>query len=351
MGKEISHILCAEQTSQALEGSASDGFLSLLRDHARAFHFGSIAADTFFYSVRIPFTSKNTPSCGDMIHGAGGSDTARPVHEMLKALRDAPNDPLFGEKAAFAGGFLTHIALDSILHPYVYHVSGDYYADCPVERQQAQVRHRLIEAWLDLHLLRQTSRDLAGCAWLVDIRRNRAVNGELLKFFCTACEKALEIESSCLRDLVRGYRVQMALNAAFVKAPVARLVRRADRILAGRLGTFHALFYPRWQNEIPREITDFNSFLHPVTGVKTEGGIQALWGEALERSGTFLASLDRFLFSGGDDDELRSSVQGYNLSTGMVGVTMRGAVHFDCIPVERLWPRPPAAKGLMRLRA
>jgi len=336
MGKEISHILCAEQTSQALEGVAGGGLLSLLRDNAREYHFGSIAADTFFYSVRIPFVSKNSPCCGDMIHGAGGSDTVRPVHEMLMALRDAPNDPLFGQKAAFASGFLTHIALDSILHPYVYHVSGNYYADCPVERQQAQVRHRLIEAWLDLHMLRQTSRDLAGCSWLEDIRRNGVVNAELLRFFFAACEKALEIESSCLRDLLRGYRVQMALNAAFGRAPVARLVRRADRILAGRLGAFHALFYPLGQSEIPREIIHFDSFLHPVTGEKREGGLQALWREALERSGIFLASLEKFLFSGGDDDELRSSVQGYNLSTGLVGVSMRGAVHYDCIPVERL---------------
>lgn len=337
MGKEISHILCAEQTFQALEGSAGGAFLSLLRDNARAYHFGSIAADTFFYSVGIPFVSKNNACCGDMIHGAGGSDTARPVHEMLKALRDAPNDPLFGEKAAFASGFLTHIALDSILHPYVYHVSGNYYADCPIERQQARVRHRLIEAWLDLQLLRQNSRDLAGCTWLADIRRNRVVNGELLRFFFAACEKSLEIESSCLQDLMRGYRVQMALNAAFGREPVARLVRRADRILAGRLGTFHALFYPWGQSEIPREIIHFDSFLHPVTGEKRQGGFQALWSEALERSGNSLVSLERFLFSGGDDDEFRSSVPGYNLCTGLVGVSIRDAVHFDCIPVERLW--------------
>jgi hypothetical protein len=339
MGKEISHILCAEQTSQALEGSAGSAFLSLLRDNARAYHFGSIAADTFFYSVRIPFISKNIPCCGDMIHGAGGSDTIRPVHEMLKLLRDAPNDPLFGAKAAFAGGFLTHIALDSILHPYVYHVSGDYYADCPVERRQARIRHRLVEAWLDLHLLRQTSRDLAGCSWLRDIRRNSVVNGELLRFFFTASEKALDIEPTCLHDLERGYRVQMALNAAFGNAPVARLVRRADRLLAGRLGTFHALFYPWGRSEIPRDLIQFDSYLHPVTGEKREGGFQALWREALERSEIFLASLERFLFAGGDDDDLRSSVQGYNLCTGLVGVSMKGAVHYDCIPLERLLPR------------
>ena len=77
MGKEISHILCAEQTFQALAGRAGGTFLSILRDHAREFHFGSIAADTFFYGIRSPFSSGNPSRCGDLIHGAEGADTGR----------------------------------------------------------------------------------------------------------------------------------------------------------------------------------------------------------------------------------------------------------------------------------
>lgn len=336
MGKEISHILCAEQTFLSLTGRAGGGFLSILKDHAREYHFGSIAADTFFYSVRPPFSAGNPSRCGDLIHGAEGADTGRPVHEMLKSLRDAPNDPLFNGKVAFASGFLSHIALDSIIHPYVYHISGNYYADCPVERKDARVRHRLIESWLDLHLLASTSLELARCSWLDDVRGNGAVNRELLGFLFSACEKSMDMEAATRKDLMRGYGVQMTLNSVYGKPAVAGLVRRADRMLSGRLGTILALFYPWGYGEVPRELTHFDSFLHPVTGERRGGGFRELWVKALERSGEFLMSLERFLFYGGDDDELRCSVQGYNLSTGLVGVSMKDAVHYDCIPMERL---------------
>jgi len=336
MGKEISHILCAEQTFRSLAGTARGSFLSLLKDHAREFHFGSIAADTFFYCIASPLSSGNPSGCGDLIHGAEGADTGRPVHEMLKALRDAPNAPLFGAKAAFASGFLSHIALDSIIHPYVYHVSGDYYADCPVERQQARVRHRLIESWLDLHLLATCSDGTDGCARLADVRGNGAVNRELLGFLFEACEKSLAIDAANRKELMRGYAVQMALNGVYGKPAVAGMVRRVDRLLNGRLGTILALFYPWGYGEVPRELTHFESYLHPVTGEKHSGGFHELWGTAVERSGEFLLSLERFLFQGGSDDELRCSVQGYNLGTGLVGVSMKDAVHYDCIPMERL---------------
>jgi len=336
MGKEISHIICAEQTFQALSGKAGGSFLSLLKDNLSAFHFGSIAADTFFYGIRLPLEPVRLPCCGDLVHGSFGADSGGPVYEMLKALRDSPGDPLFAGKAAFVSGFLTHIALDSILHPYVYHVSGNYYAECRTERQQARIRHRLIESWLDLHLLRQSSRDLAGFRRLADIRRNGALNGELLGFFFAACGKAFGIEPSRRKELFRGYRVQMLLNRAFTRASAAKLVRRLDRLFSGRLGTFAALFYPWEEREIPGEIIRFEAFLHPVTGERREGGLRGLWDKALERSEHFLLSQENFLFSRGDGAEFRNTVPGYNLSTGLVGGSIRDAVHYDCIPLERL---------------
>lgn len=336
MGKEISHILCAGQAAHSFSGPGRSGLRSLLGDFSRCYHFGSIVPDTFFYAVRLPFTAGNPSEYGDILHGSEGCDTSRPAHEMMKSLRDAPNDPLFREKASFVCGYLTHMALDSTLHPYVYHVSGNYYADCPVERREAQSRHRLIEGWFDLHLLRRIARVPATCGYVSDIRRNGTVNRELLRFFLNACEKSIPMRPSAWRDLLRGYRVQMGLNALFGKSSAEKLVRRMDRTLGGRLMTFHSLFYPGNLQEIPREITHFSSFRHPVTGEERKGGFEILWKQALERSGDFLAAADAFLFAGEDDEGLRRVIQGYSLSSGLVGVAIREAVHYDCIPLHRL---------------
>ncbi|MDD2320681.1 MAG: zinc dependent phospholipase C family protein [Geobacteraceae bacterium] len=337
MGKELSHIICAEQTAQSLVGSVGGGFLSLLRDYSTSYHFGAIAADTFFYAVRLPSEPERSPCCGDMIHGADGNDTSRPVHEMLKFLRDTPNDSLYGEKAAFVCGFLTHIALDSTLHPFVYHVSGNYYADCPLERRDSQVRHRLIESWLDLHMLDRASMRLARCRYLSEIRGKGALNRELMRFFLDACEKSFDVHVDSWERLLRGYRVQMLLNAAFRSAMLGKTLRLVDGFLSGRLQSFLALFYPWHYPEVPGEIINFDSFLHPVTGEQRNGGFQHLWRQSLERGGEFLESVEKFLFLGRDDDELRKVIRGYSLSTGLEGVAISEAVHFERIPLERLW--------------
>jgi hypothetical protein len=337
MGKELSHILCADQSSNSLTGAASQGrYHSILKEFPSSYHLGAIAADTYFYAVKLPFESGAPHRFGDRIHGAEGDDTSGPAHEMLKGLRNRPNDPLFGEKAAFLGGFLTHIALDSILHPYVYHVSGDYYAACPVEQREARVRHRLIETWFDLHLLRNSSMNLQACGFMAGIRRNGVRNLELLKFFLEACEKSLSIDPASWRDLKRGYRVQMLLNSAFKSPTAARILRRTDRLMGGRLQSFLALFYPGESCEVPREIIHFDMFRHPVTGNRMQGGFQDLWIQARERSVDFLQSVEKFLFCGEGDDDIRNAIQGYNLCSGLVGVPIRGAVHYQHIPMELL---------------
>ncbi len=336
MGKELSHIFCAAEASTALSASVH-GLTGLLARAPLAYHFGAIAADTFFYAVRLPGEPLRLHCCGDLLHGAEGNDTIAPIQAMFEALRENPGDPLFTEKAAFLCGFLSHVALDTILHPYVYHVSGNYYAECPSARREAQIRHRLIESWFDLHVLQRNSLDLARCTFLADIRCNGAVNYQLLRFLFSACERALAVDGSAFAALLRGYRVQMALNAAFGNALLGAATRRLDRLLAGRMSPFLALFYPRGEGRVPREIVEFASYRHPVTGEELSGGFVTLWEQAVARTGEFLGVAEELLFSDGDVGELAKALPGYNFSTGLVGVPIRDAVYYNCIPLERLW--------------
>lgn len=337
MGKEISHILCAEQAAHSGESPLGARFRSLLHDSRHSFHLGAIAADTFFYGVRLPFEKRRLICYGDVIHGSDGNDTSLPAVEMLRQLRHRPNDPLFADKVAFACGFLTHISLDSIIHPFVYHVSGNYYADCPAERNDARARHRLVESWLDLQVLRQASRSLGGCTLIPDIRRNSSMNVALLRFFLSACAGDGRADPAHWAGLRRGYQVQMCLNSLFANHRAALTVKRANRVFSGRLGAFLALFYPWGYRDIPEEILHFATYLHPVTGEIRAGGFSCLWAEAVQRGKDFLSAADDFLFGAGRDTALESIVQGYSLNTGLIGVPIRDAVHFDCIPLERLW--------------
>jgi hypothetical protein len=337
MGKEITHIIFAQQTAQFLECPEKDPFAAVLHEFSPCFHFGSIAADTFFYGVKVPFLDKAYSCCGEVVHGREGNDTSLLPLEMLRSLRENPDDRYFGQKLAFVCGFLTHVALDSVLHPSIYYHSGNYDHDCPEERTKARTRHRLIESWLDLFLLQQVSLKLHDCRYMADIRRNASVNRELLGFFHGAFARTGNGDETSWKFLQRGYAVQMLLNSAFPRAFWGKLVGRANRATKGKLRTFMALFYPWDYTEIPPAISAVGAYRHPVTGERFQEDFHSLWAQARCRGEGFLQASRQYVYGDGDIDKLRAAIKGYSLSMGLVGVPARNAGYFDCLPLHRIW--------------
>ena len=337
MGKEITHIIFAQQTAQFLDYPDEDPFTAVLHDFPHCFNFGSIAADTFFYGIKIPFFDKAYSCCGEVVHGLTGNDTSLLPLEMLRNLRENPGDRFFREKLAFACGFLTHVALDSVLHPSIYYHSGNYHHECPEERANAITRHRLIESWIDLFLLQQASLSLHDCRFIADIRCNSSVNRHLLNFFHGAFARTGYGDETSWKFLQRGYSVQMLLNSAFPRAFWGKLVARANRASNGKLRTLLALFYPWDYVEIPPAITDFDMYCHPVTGERFQEDFHSLWAQARRRGEGFLRASREYIYGDGDEDRLRETIKGYSLSMGLVGVPARNAGYFDCLPMNRIW--------------
>ncbi len=337
MGKEISHILMAEEAARSLDTPGTDPLASILTGFSPAFHFGSIAADTFFYGIRVPFLEKKHDCCGDMIHGSGGNDTSLPILRMLHDLRNNRRDRFFHEKLAFVCGFLTHVALDTVCHPCIYYFSGNYHHENAEERIRAVTRHRLIESWLDLFVLRKASLSIDSCRHMETIRRNSPLNLELLRFFFDAFEQTANIDGSLWKFLRRGYNVQMLLNSAFPNVFWGKLVGTVNRTLGGRLSTFMALFYPWDYREIPPEVFDYEYYRHPVTGEEFPGDFNALWNKALLRSLEFLEAVRGYIYGDGNPHRLGEVIKGYSLSMGLVGVPVSEAGYFNTMSLSRIW--------------
>jgi hypothetical protein len=244
---------------------------------------------------------------------------------------------MFREKLAFVCGFLTHVALDTVFHPCIYYLSGNYYHECPEERAMSTTRHRIIESWLDLFFLSKTSTAVGEFRLLDDIRRNTPSNLALLRFFFRSFARVEQVDESLWKYLQRGYNVQMFLNSKYADPRWTRMVGAANRILKGRLNSFMALFYPWDYVEIPLEILDFEFYRHPVTGEELPGNFDDLWEAARSRSLDFLESVREYIFHGGDQDRLVAVIKGYSLSMGLVGVPASDAGYFASVPMNRIW--------------
>lgn len=174
MPKEITHCLFAEKSVYALAASdfparrkAGREIVFLFEKQKEALLYGSVAPDIFYYDLPMPWEKKKTPRgavWGDLVHGSHGEDALRHVREMLLVLKSPElQAPLTGGKALgrdehallvlFVMGYLAHVALDTLLHPFVYYYSGNYYADDVVEKRRAEARHRALETVYDLYNL------------------------------------------------------------------------------------------------------------------------------------------------------------------------------------------------------
>jgi hypothetical protein len=349
MPKELTHILFADALVDDLDQAGRKHLLSMLRRHRPTLHFGSIAADTLFYELTVPLIDRDYAPWGEIIHGGEGEDTGAPIREMLSRLQNHPeSDELANDeddaRFVFVCGFLTHMALDIVFHPWVYAVTGPYFHPDPDTQADSQMRHRLVESWLDLLMLKRNGKALAGFDPLRAIRANRRTNLDCLDFFADSFSKAWRIDGDVRRYIRRFYAIQMLLGGLFPSPIAAGTVAFANRLAGGRLRAFTALFYPTRPESLPTGLFDFHSFHHPVTGRRIEATLDRLWNDARELAAALLIVAEA-IRAGQPPSALDAILAGRSLDIGLPDCPADRAVYFEIFPVERMWGYPGPVAG------
>ena len=176
----------------------------LFEKYPEPLYFGSVSPDIFYYDIRMPweFRIKNRGLIwGELIHGTHGENSLAHVLAMLEILNDAkaqaplsPNRTLTREERGalllFALGYLSHVALDTILHPIVYYYSGNYYAEDRAEKLRAEARHRAVETVFDLYNLDSVGQDLRQFRGLKKISLPRQFRDPILGFYTLSLLRA-----------------------------------------------------------------------------------------------------------------------------------------------------------------
>lgn len=142
MPKEIIHWRIAGRTAELL---ASGPFGPALARCPKGLAFASVYHDVLFYLTGDhPEALKHLPHA---LHGAGGEDTFALLRLQAAHLHASQARPL---PTAFFVGLASHVFADAVLHPMVYHHTGNYYDPDPAKRTAAVRRHRTLESLLDM---------------------------------------------------------------------------------------------------------------------------------------------------------------------------------------------------------
>ncbi|MFN8579110.1 MAG: zinc dependent phospholipase C family protein [Candidatus Sericytochromatia bacterium] len=346
MPKEITHIVFADHTLKEIEKTKLHSYLLNSKDN---YHFGALAVDSFYYNLEIPFIDKNFFQWGDLVHGAEGNNPFLPIYEALKEIKSIYSKSKEEEKylspikkqiikrykkyndvnqrISFICGYLTHCALDINFHPYVYYFSGNYYDPNKEESINVQMRHRIIEGWLDYYLIKENS-DTYNTDSTFYAFRDDITNLKLLDFISYHFANTWYGEKSNIyNSLTRGYFIQKSLNSIFDNKKIKNSAKTLNTISKNKLRGYLALFYPD-NFEIPDFIINFKSYKNPVTGDLYNSNFNDLWLQSLKLSKDFLEAVNEFIFND-NENILYDVIKGYSLDVGLIETNVKEVKYFS----------------------
>lgn len=318
MPKEISHIHIAGIVAERCHPELRPHLLK----NERVYNFGSVAPDLFYYDSTI-FGEKSKVAWGEIIHGRDAEDTMLHVVALLdqsRTLRES--DPLRSSQLlAFACGFLTHIAADTIFHPYVYSSTGNYYAPDPLERKHAESRHRLFETCMDYHILGLRNQSLQEFRLSARIALSSEEKKAILPAYADALRTAhgVDVDADHVRRIVqRAYRKANRIIGLFQNRPLSRFVVWLNRRLNGAFDTIANAGYGPHRARAHLDFEKLPATPHPVTGEQMTGGdVRDLIEKAVARAMHFVDVSFDFREGRIDLTDLRSVLRPLSLNNGL----------------------------------
>lgn len=325
MPRDLTHVILADD----IRGCLPAEIRRCAETCESAFHMGAISHDSFLYGSDSKLSTK--------MHGGFGDDTRGVVLEMLDDIRKEKDPARQAAEKAFVYGFLTHSAVDSVFHPFVYSVSGSQVRENNPDEKHvklAKTRHRYVETWLDVHFLRQKKRRLSTFKPLkkmIDDHKNREIAAD---FFCRNYQKAFKIDDDLTRVYKNSMAVQLFIGRVTRNQTIGKALRRLDNFLDGRLGMAVSGFYQQ-DRQMPSKLKDFDSFKHPVTGQTVRKTLDGLTQDAVRRGTDFILAAEKYI-ANGNKREFLKAVPNVNLDTGIENTKLADIKQAEPVSVEEL---------------
>jgi hypothetical protein len=288
MPKELIHFKTAERTAARLSDTR---FAPGLADYPQAMLLGAVLHDALFYGAApraLPMAR-----LAHRIHGARGEDT----YALLRLqARHAARAPAPGLAAALLVGMTSHLWTDTVMHPMVWYLTGDYYAASRREKSLARQRHRALESLMDM----------TACPEMIGRPLYRIRNQ--LTSLGPALFEALPL--SGMADLANirpakagpalasAFRVFAGFQSLFPVRGLARALYAAYGWLPDTAREIAALFYaPQWLEQADR-VTGPIRYHDPVSDEVLEDSLDELMDRAAGRAEALCRRLEPAVFDG-----------------------------------------------------
>lgn len=315
MPKELIHFTVAERTAQRL---ADTRFAPCIESQPDGLLLGSVFHDALFYAV----TPGGRPleSLSHQLHGADGQDTFMLIRLQAEHVAQTGQNAL---PVAVLVGMISHLYADVVMHPLIWYLTGNYYADDTTSKSMARQRHRALESLMDMvacpdklgHARYKLRRMLKQCDTLLSQGLPVAAIGYLADMNHEHTEAQLTIAWSCFSILQAVYPSRMLAGSLSTLRPYL------PRFLAEIATLFYAPQLMKQAEFLRSDIL----YRHPVTGEELSATLDGLIDAAARQAEELCRRLEPAIFDG---QQISLPGVGPSMDAGLSGVPTEKMLHF-----------------------
>lgn len=315
MPSEITHWAIS---SRAVETYRDCALKKAILDNPNLYALGAVIPDTPYYKI-LGHQLREIRAVADTLHGKNGNDT----FDCLRLVFSNYPAPYKDNLLSFLLGFVTHLVIDSVFHPYVIYFSGTKWIREP-DHKGASIRHFQFEAYLDLHFL-ETYKPSHDGLFKHYFHHKEMKTHDFVKliswlFFGNPDFSWLRIEQTL--------RMHCRYQSLFMKDWPVKLMKSLSWAPGIDFRPLLAKFYPSHEPVRSRFFSERQKYRHPVTGERLKSSVADLEKESVKLIHKFF---DVFRKNWADEGILKklAKMTGPNASAGIAGATMNDLKYFD----------------------
>lgn len=314
MPKDLIHIKVAEVTADKLAGTR---YSTALSRQQSGLLLGSVFHDALFYGVTT--SAKPLEKISHTMHGAKGQDTYAILRMQAEHIQSSPNPDM---AVALFVGLASHVFADIVMHPMVWHFTGDYYASNAQAKSRARQRHRAMESLMDM----VACPEMLGRAKYSIWRHLRRVGDEMYNSLpiATLANMAGVSEKETRQGLRSAWRVFSILQALYPIKTLAKTLHAISPWLPNSATEITTLFYAPQLLKL-KDVLNNIAYKHPVTGEDETTTLSLLIDLAAERASRLCQSVEAGIFG---DEPLIFPGPGPSMDTGISGISTLSMTHF-----------------------
>ncbi|CCH50590.1 zinc dependent phospholipase C family protein [Pseudodesulfovibrio piezophilus] len=323
MPKELIHFSIAELTAARLEDSQ---YAACIAQEPNGLLLGSIFHDALFYAV-MP-GGKRLEALSHQLHGVDGQDTFHIVTMQLQQIQSVKSTAL---PISVLVGMVSHLFADTIMHPFVWYFTGNYYDQSPSSKSIARQRHRALESLMDMVVCPQKIKHPTYCIKNQLKKCNKLISKGLPVH--GIADMAKMPSANVMEQLGTAWSIFSTLQTLTTTGWIARTTYGIKPYSPAVLKEIISLFYAPQLLEQGPFLAGEIDFSHPVTGKKKSTTLTQMMNEAADLAGEFCLNLEATVFDGAPSPP---QPRGPSLDTGFASIPTNQMIHFSSPPFPDL---------------